>query len=614
MFNNFAKFELPAIRGSELWPDAIRSPVVVRAALNYAATGDNAAQAADVLTSYFHEVVDNHTPEILNFLVTQRQNYQNGIVDFASTVRNLGPITLHYTNMQSRMEVLKIEGDVSEEKFAELAEKFAPRSEGYEEREPSLYEPPEEEERKYPRADELLIVILHGGNKVSYAPMTALNDTAGVATRRTMRNSNWGTEIIRTCQISIGNDFGAIYSELTGITNRRFSRGTKYYITSSQLYEDRITESYPAAGIAPILNGSNMTAYVGSADVRFSTTGRIRSFVDVPYELDDVNQDPIAPWAISPGGDRYSAFHLYIQWTESLGGIGVDLDSVGPGDSNERANYEGFWFSDQELNLPPGLPYWYKLNGSKVSYMPSGGANAAGENDVPGANPFYFWSHYDSSSSGGAGVPIMQQSGGAAIIGSTPFAWTYAFTSDGAGFYTYWPLAEPDTITITEAGSTLSESASFDDKSYAHSVNYSGITGTWPINNPPPSPPYPSYMNYLMVLIPFPYSLPGRPCWKRISQHLQTASGSPVSSYISTYETPYGESYSRGTFEPGGFTGWLNISNTKHLIQGYAFYPNTSDRHMYLDGRKISSLFGVPVSDIQTVFFDVPQSVLDRFS
>lgn len=125
MFNNFAKFELPAVKGDELWPDAIQSPLVVRAALNYQ-PNENPTPEADIFTNYFHEVVDNNTPQILNFLMTQRRNYQLGSVEFASTIRQSNELTMHYTNIQGKHEILGLQGTVSPEKYQELQQQSTP--------------------------------------------------------------------------------------------------------------------------------------------------------------------------------------------------------------------------------------------------------------------------------------------------------------------------------------------------------------------------------------------------------------------------------------------------------------------------------------------------------
>lgn len=116
MFNNFAKFDLPAIKGNELWPETIQSPLIVRPSLTYV-PNEHEPPRAEAFTKHFQDIVDAKSPQILNFLMTQRRNYQLGSVEFASTVRQADPLTMHYTNIQGKHEILGLNGTITPAKY-----------------------------------------------------------------------------------------------------------------------------------------------------------------------------------------------------------------------------------------------------------------------------------------------------------------------------------------------------------------------------------------------------------------------------------------------------------------------------------------------------------------
>lgn len=627
--SNPIKFGLPAVKGTELWPQQIQAPPVLRVSGVYTGRSsitayrqndasytvlDNNYGIRQYQSSRVVQIkVDNSliqraadarlTAEsalISNFALSQRRNFSLSPNNFSSTFRDYGNIKLHYTSINNLFEIITAEVAINEQDIVNTA-----MSES------------DHKIKQEPGDDTLMCVVFSNGGVITYTRMDDLIDNAENARgeERTLNESEWGSKIIPTCQVMIGPKFSAIYSQMQGFESGSMSYGDRYSITSCKLLEEREVESSPGSGIAPILNGSGMTAYVGGATINFNDDGSINSFSKVDYDKDE-SDNLMAPWAISPGGDRYSAAQMF--GTASVNtGVGVLTSySENNGGDDSISEYSGFFRHDPNRTVPGDDAFYYR-NGSKVSVTPEGGATAQGWNDPPGSNPFYSWANYAANESITINVPAMVQNGAQCEIGSYTFTNSYSYTAEGSQFLTGLnPIAPVVYITVTSSSETYNDSVSFDGESFSESVSYQGWTGTKPYLDDAPVVPWPDQMFHRLWLIPFPYNLPGRPCWKQVTQFLSTFTGSPLDSFKVTYITPYGDSITVPVYgvDIGGFVGWLNISNADHVLQAFALQKNGDKRYMYLNGRKISSLLGVSVGAIQTVLFDVPLRRLNEFN
>lgn len=614
MFNNFAKFELPAVRGDQLWPNTMQAPTMVRASLSYDPVGDDLPHHAEMLTNYFHELVDNHTPEILNFLTTQRRNYQLGVVDFSSTQRSVGPLALHYTNMQGSLETLRIEGIISSEKFKELEEAFLAKVEFAEEEflEPTKQKRREDEE---PMTG-LMMVVFHDGNKVSYIPMSSVGKPSGNASRVTLKKSNWGTDIVKVCQIQFSKNYSVIYSALSGLVNGILIASDWYYFADSNLINElptRVSHKYEY----PMMNGEGDRVYLPIDTVELDATGKILSSQHIVYTTRGASafvSGRYSPFYISSTGLRhteYAVLHDPLSQGSFMPPIRAYIYGEGDFADGLLGKQSGVYNTgyDPESNNPTNP---YNISWIDAIDLKSGGDDVYTSIDGPLA---YAIDGKLTTNDTVTPVPV--------TVGTV----VYNGLMYDANLSVSFQRVKPDRsvgdlfidvyrhiyVPVTTDSYEIDEFNDYSYGPYARSTQYeySNILGYNPsINNT-------EYLN--LQIIPWP------PTSGDLPWHLYTISktvwGDPTYVYIvgiggSKLITPYGEIQTNMVAESffvayeSSYKSWLHTSNKDHVLQGFEI---NGQRYMYLDDQQMTSLIGVPVDNIQAVLFDIPMEKIDQF-
>lgn len=613
MSNRNIKFELPALKGTELWPRQIQAPPIIRIESAYVGRSQiTATQQADnryVVYNQWNAPTQQRSSRTLtidvnntliqraadlsvaskdglisNFALTQRRNFSLSPNGFSSTHRDYGDIKLHYTNLDNSFEIITAHVTVTEQNIVD-----------YVSQQETI------EEKREEADDTLMVVVFHGGNTVSYAPMSALNQTAGRAARRTFGQSSWGSDIIKTCQLPLGPDpedesppSGAIYSEFADVTTGIFRRSSQFNLTTTSLEDTIPITSSDARHDYPIMNVSEQgdKIYLSGETVRVDEDWRI---TDYQIETAPVSQsgEYYKAFAISRTGERYYA-GAYT--TPSLGGSAIfiadnltnkeiyDVTSIGPAPFLPSNPYQA---GDEDIEAQrPSIVV-------SAGYYHNGW-NLKGEDTTqsfPNPNG-YLAIEYSYNQP----IPVMicdEQKPGIVDVKLLP----------ASGYYYD---ADPRSIITYRVANTIGSFTSSYDYTFALSSDTNDL----------------AIVSYVHFLFPF-----GTTNWFGVSQYISHLSLSgyysnrSVTCYFQTeYEridtTPYlheiGHPYLDPTpyFDVTLYRGWLHVANHDHVLQGFMF---DDKKYLYLDNQPVPSLLGVSIEDIQTVLFDIPLSQINQF-
>lgn len=571
--SSIVKFQLPPIKGTEVFPETIKSPPVIHASVDFLVDVEDPV-APEVLEDRAKNTLAENVGVISHFVHSQRQNFNFGIADYAKASRSYPGFDVSYTNIQNRQEIvtLKMYIDVRRQKRLE-----------------------EEGE------DELCVVVFHDGNQISYAPMTELNNPVGTATRQILNQSNWGSDIIKTSQLKFSSDYSAIYSVFNGLTTGTIVAGTSFAITSSWLVDERLTVSDTRVEY-PILSGNANRVFVSSADVQFNADGSIEDFAEFGLPPEAGLSKPAA-FYISPDGTRYFGFYdsqpygllpaISFDGTSYAGEVYFVIDN-----SNPYSQEAVLHSSDG----PTASLEFYYVNGAWKL------ANFSGENSSSGDGIFYYRADFrENFTTEGVILGYSPYLGGSTSLNNvSEFSIPYNYGRRG---YFLYELIPNEGLRL-EAASTIT----FNLGRY----NYEGYT--YRANNPdliidlPPADG--------VSIIQFPYATAPEN-WSTVFYNVNYFGLEPTGPKICELITEYGSLFSSWTPDPVStspsypnelytiYRGWMHVSNGQHLIQAFVF---DNQRYMYFNRGQITSLLGVPVDSIQTVLFDIPLSKIEQFN
>jgi len=583
------KFELPAIKGTELWPKQIQAPANVRIGFEFPARFASASKS--YLENLAQRLMDQRAGTISHYIQAQRRNYHLGVTEVAATHREIDGLFMAYNNIQGVHETVDLKFTVSEEQLQQLEKKSEFQNKLHEH-----------------NVDTLMCVVFHSGNQISYTPMSSLGRTGGVAQNRKLKQSRWGGEIIKACQMRLNKYFSIIQSGLADLTRGTVSRGDKFAITTS-LLADEVTVSSDVRTEYPIMSGKEYTAYASNATVVFSKIGAIKAAVFLPDSSELPQYGASRAFFIAENGDRYSAFAAF-----SGGSIEVDINfdltggGAGVGEENNpysirpaATDFRSWrWYKNGERVSDD---YYYKLN--------------LWETGDPEAGPTGLVSYVSGVEAVQTNYPAitLEASGGITPVDKiSPITFNYQFTGSIA--------SETHALLSAFTWTVLNEK-------YAN-YTFGPISGDYAskLTGPPLGgnttmviePNYQTYVSY----IAFPYPRNSTRLWMMykkipyirdpelwsVNQQVWYIKDEPPTGDL---YTPYGV-ISGKTWKvdesAGAFSGWLQISNGKHMIQAFMY---AGERYMYLNNNRVSSVLGVSLDAIQAVLFDIPLKKLNEF-
>jgi hypothetical protein len=502
-----------------------------------------------------------------HFVQSQRQNYGNGITDFVKTTRSYPDFDVAYMNIQGRHEIITINLRVDVRRHGVV-----------------------EEEKQ----DELCVAVFHDGNQVSYAPMSELDNPTGNASRRILNQSNWGTDILPTCQLNRG-----IYSPLANLSSGKIFLSDNYFVTTSELNSEIMTNGLISRGEYPIMNCRSGTVWVASATVNFDDDGGIISYFDEQIEI--INGKEAPAFAIDGSGSRYgfitNASRVWDSFWRS--DYNFDIDSL----FSRVIPYAGYSEEDVALSgqdnsvLVPGVYFtddrrssanWYYHKDRSSVIQRTMTSQTYGVGERISLDPGFAWVVSGGGSSSYSGpIPFCNYTNGVLDLDFVLFSETgESFTAIYDEFETATPInLASTTVYLTHTYGARTESSTY-TKSNTGAENPARF--------------------YTFGHLFFPYAVDGMNYYATGSNNFLDSDFDPA---YSTLVTPYGQvQLSQPAYK--GYRGWAHVSNAKHLLQGFEC---EGLRYLYLDRGKITSLLGVPVESIQTVLFDIPRSKIEQF-
>lgn len=241
--SEIGKFQLPPIKGTDVFPSTMQAPPIVRMSVEYPVDPDRPFRP-EVLEDYARTVLANNLGQIEHFVLAQRQNYLAGIVEFTKTSRSFDDFDISYSNNQNRHEIIS------------LKVRVPIRRKGGEELE----------------QDQLMLLVLHDGNKLTAIPMGTLSTgNLKAAYSHECKNSFWGDYQYFVNQLPLGKNYSVIASEFN------FQRRRINYIGSSLTVVTKDPKSVFRAQIdlpesSPFpMNGSNDTFYLYKVSVDYDS-------------------------------------------------------------------------------------------------------------------------------------------------------------------------------------------------------------------------------------------------------------------------------------------------------------------------------------------------------
>lgn len=591
------KFELPAIKGTELWPKQIQAPANVRIGFEFPARFASASKS--YLENLAQRLMDQRAGTISHYIQAQRRNYHLGVTEVAATHREIDGLFMAYNNIQGVHETVDLKFTVSEEQIAQI------------ETQPQFQNKLHEHE-----LEQLFMVVFYEGNQVAAIPMSALKSNSFAPRyRRRLQNSlesKYGEirNYIKTMQLKINKQHSVIYSELSGLTTSQISRSETYVLTSNALLGEATTDS-PTVYEYPILDYTGNTISVSLGAASIDERGRIHYTPgSVMKSLDGATGYPA--YAVV-GSERHYAAEISVTEFMAFSGVFcVACDGftefsapstmpdeypkeVFPPDKSQIAgdNIYSTLYSDVDELIPAGIPsgsWWLDQRSSYEIECINGS-----------------WQHkefYESS--------------------------TWGIVSDGSHSFgvpvaSYQAINKIDyLITTLTPVNYAYHSDNNDGWLWSASASYGPFSGSSGGSQAAPIGGGDVYLNggvnYSFAHFPFPPAVNGR-LWAAMMT--VTYPGGLVEWRLSPttvqITTPYGDFSGSGLFTDTGtmvgpFHGWLHVSNGEHYLQGFKM---AKQKYLYLDGHSVGGQLAgalkTSLDSIQTVLFDIPLKAFNKF-
>lgn len=597
-------FQLPPIKGTDLFPEAIQAPPVVKASVEYI-VDPKQPYNPEVLSDYAKNVLADNIGTLGHFLRSQRQNYNAGITDVARTSRSYPEFDVSYANIQNRHEIITVKLRVDVRRFGE----------------------------KVTEQDQMMLLVLHDGNRLTAIPMASISAPAG-GYRKTCGRSDWGNDRYVVNQLRLGDTYSVVFSEVSLLNQRcTLTFGSIFILTDE--YEPSLQ-----AGIDELwddgrsMNGSGGSIYTNSATYFYdgiSVTqtgeanrgGAIGSGGESYEDTSDTGEGSSSSGnfyvcSLSTGDDRGArpATIRHGSWTVSSspvtasaqntiyifegGGGGGGWGSCRDGEpitvtprteslSDTRANVSVTWdgldlgtvTATAEIVTNKGEPtyvYTWKVSGRSVGIR---------------------WYHFNPPLGDGASGFIPGVSGSYTFMTTGMIDLNFSMTSqDFACLYGAPVVGQPWT-NIADTDETIDAEAQRQAELSAQAACACDLSGSLENTQGP-------YIDSIQRIewkysgktgwggaLGYPYAVDDR-------MYYYIIQGSSRTTY-----TPYGNAYTTH----GVLEGWLNVTNGQHLIQGYEIDGQT---YIVLDGADyggtLAGACGTDVSSINAVFMDVPLS------
>lgn len=214
--SSYNRFQLPPIKGTEIFPETIKTPPVVHASVEFIVDPDEAYNP-EVLEDRAKAALAENSAQLGHFVQSQRQNFGAGISDYAKTSRSYPTFDVSYMNLQNRHEIITVNLRVDVRRQGAAAE--------------------EQED------DELMLLVLHDGNRLSAIPMSQLQSkNFDPSYTAVCDQSFWGNWKFTVNQLRLGDDYSAIASDIW-------------------LHEDTISSEFGAVMIATDDTEKSLNAY-----------------------------------------------------------------------------------------------------------------------------------------------------------------------------------------------------------------------------------------------------------------------------------------------------------------------------------------------------------------
>lgn len=277
--SEIGKFQLPPIRGTDVFPETMQSPPIVHMSVEYRTDPDRAYRP-EVLEDYAKQAFAQHAPVISNYVLSQRQNYNAGVVPYMKHSQSHPEYDVSYSNNQGLHEIVTVNLRVDIARF---------------------------EEEKKKEEDPLMLMILHDGNTVSAIPMSALNNLGtAMPVSHICEQSFWGgsEEPYMVTQVRVADHYSAICSELDisqdQVVVAMCAVTVQHDVADLSLKSSAFTEDYPH-----VFNGSGNLFYTSKQNFSY----------DPDYGISVCGGDSKGGSAVDANGRRYQGEFSELDWT-----------------------------------------------------------------------------------------------------------------------------------------------------------------------------------------------------------------------------------------------------------------------------------------------------------
>lgn len=594
--SSYNKFQLPPIKGTEVFPETIKSPPVVHASVEYLVDDENPV-APEVLEDRAKNLLTANGGTLGHFVQSQRQNYGSGITDFVKTTRSYPDFDVAYMNIQGRHEIITIHlrVDVRRHRL-------------------------EEEEKE---EDEMMLLVLHDGNRISAVPMARFAEQIFSPTyTHVCEQSFWGNNPVRVNQLRLGSDYSVIASELwLGKSRIEFVFGAVMIATDDF---DKSLEAYNFTFEIAVMNGSNGTIYLPFKQMTYdgttlsSTRGEGGDAVSASGEWMTNTRDTLYTLNITPKNAAVSVREVP---------IGVTTDAYYNTSESRvwRAITEG-------TGVTSGCGSYYTVTmdpidrslSGRVEYPSSGyfdDINLGNITAVPKTATQVLDRLYVGTYKGTYGNNFMihvqhkqppKGDGGSYTIPAGAGTITFQYVTTTPGNKTVTPPPSPFCSTVVGeldlcAGGWFNSTDASIDGCAQDLAGKLGCTYCALISSEySTGAAYESYVKSTThtlegaisdaELIPFPYAVNDKLYYMILNGPSKTIT------------TAYRQSGS------DSFTGFLNVSNGQYLIQGFDL---DGQRYIMLDsvdiGANLAAALETSVSSINAIYMDIPRSKIEQF-
>lgn len=301
--SSIGKYQLAPIKGTDLFPDTIQAPPIVRASVQYQ-TENNEPIAPELIEDYARNIMTQNVGLMSHFVLSQRQNFRAGVAEVTQTQKYYPEFNLSYSNIQGKHEIIRVDMRMN------------------------IRRRPLEDEIRRKDPDEVVLLILYETDKIATIPMAQLSSLGrSTASRRRLRRPRWSNFPHVVNQLRFTDQYSVVSSEI-GLTGEQISEtmGSLFVVHDDASLTLRHDGS--AGQAHKVMNGSGNTIYAGTQIFSYSTRYGFRFEGSNGSEYPDALDAGGKPYINEPDEQAGSGSGTGRQYSCSIGSWSVNHNAV----------------------------------------------------------------------------------------------------------------------------------------------------------------------------------------------------------------------------------------------------------------------------------------------